>query len=113
MPPWMADHEANRGLKGLGERIRSATSRMPSLHMTALAQVTMSKLLDDYRALVPLLHDLGFEAVTLSNPQSIRLRSSSHAWSADSDEMQFTDPELVQAFEAVDDLRNEFRVNTP
>jgi len=31
--PGMADHEANRGLKGLGEHIRSATSRMPSLGM--------------------------------------------------------------------------------
>src|SRR3989449_10768593 len=86
----MADHEANRGLKGLGERIRSATSRMPSLGMTALAQVTMSKLIDDYRALVPLLHDLGFEAVTFSYPQRIRLGSSSLAWSADSDLMNFT-----------------------
>jgi MoaA/NifB/PqqE/SkfB family radical SAM enzyme len=111
--PWMADHEANRGLKGLGERIRSATARMPSLGMTALAQVTMSKLIDDYRALVPLLRDLGFEAVTFSYPQRARLGSSSLAWSADSDLMNFTDLELVQAFEAVDDLRNAFRVNNP
>src|SRR3989442_12350626 len=86
---------------------------MPSLGMTALAQVTMSKLIDEYRALVPLLHDLGFEAVTFSYPQRIRLGSSSLAWSADSDLMNFTDPELVQAFEAVDDLRNAFRVNNP
>src|SRR5437667_4872631 len=86
---------------------------MPSLGMTALAQVTMSKLIDDYGALVPLLHDLGFEAVTFSYPQRIRLGSSSLAWSADSDLMNFTDPELVQAFEAVDDLRNAFRVNNP
>jgi MoaA/NifB/PqqE/SkfB family radical SAM enzyme len=111
--PRMADHEANRGLKDLGQRIRSATARMPSLGMTALAQVTMSKLIDDYGALVPLLHSLGFEAVTFSYPQRTRLGSSSLAWSADSDLMNFTDPELVQTFEAVDDLRNEFRVNNP
>src|SRR2546422_1499519 len=107
----MADHEANRGLKGLGERIRSATSRMPSLGMTALAQVTMSKLIDDYRALVPLLHDLGFEAVTFSYPQRIRLGSSSLAWAADSDLMNFTHPELVQAFEAGGDLRHPFLIH--
>jgi MoaA/NifB/PqqE/SkfB family radical SAM enzyme len=111
--PTLADHEANRGLKGLGDRIRSATSRMPSLGMAPLAQVTMSKLIGDYHALVPLLHELGFEAVAFSYPQRMRLGSSSLAWSADSDLMKFTDPELVQAFEAVDDLRKTFRVNNP
>jgi MoaA/NifB/PqqE/SkfB family radical SAM enzyme len=111
--PWIADHEANRGLKGLGERIRSATSRMPSLGMTPLAQVTISKLIGDYHALVPLLRELGFEAVAFSYPQRSRLGSSSLAWSTDSDLMNFSDPELMQAFEAVDDLRNAFRVNNP
>jgi MoaA/NifB/PqqE/SkfB family radical SAM enzyme len=109
----MSDHEANRGLSGLGERIRKATSRIPKLGMTVLAQVTMSKLIGDYRALVPLLQELGFEAVAFSYPQRTRLGSSSLAWSADSDLMKFNDSELVQAFEAIDDLRNAFRVNNP
>src|SRR5438094_10436846 len=65
--PWMADHEANRGLKGLGERIRSATSRMLSLGMNALAQVTIGKLIVDYCALVPLLTEFCFDAVTFSD----------------------------------------------
>src|SRR2546428_3455224 len=95
--PWMADHEANRGLKGLGERIRSATSRMPSLGMTALAQVTMSKLIDDYRALVPLLHDLGFEAVNFSHPQKKIPGLSIPHLLADSNPLNFTNPEIVQA----------------
>ena len=109
----MSDHEANRGLKGLGERIRKATSRMPDLGMTALAQVTMSKLIDDYRSLVPLLQKLGFEAVAFSYPQRIRLGSTSLAWSADSSLVRFTDGELRHAFESVDDLRDVFRVNNP
>jgi MoaA/NifB/PqqE/SkfB family radical SAM enzyme len=111
--PSMSDHEANRGLKGLGERIQKATSRMRKLSMTPLAQVTMSKLIGDYRALVPLLQQLGFDAVAFSYPQRTRLGSSSLAWSADSDLMKFTDAELVHAFEAVDDLRSAFRVNNP
>jgi MoaA/NifB/PqqE/SkfB family radical SAM enzyme len=111
--PLISEHEANRGLNGLGERIRKATLRMPELGMTALAQVTMSKLIDDYRALVPLLQQLGFEAVAFSYPQRTRLGSSSLAWSADSELMKFTDDELVHAFEGVDELRNEFRVNNP
>src|SRR2546422_8177402 len=86
---------------------------MPSLGMTALAQVTMSKLIDDYRALVPLLHDLGFEAVTFSHPPRIRLGSSSLAWSADSDLMNFTDPELVQALQAGDGLRKPLCFKNP
>jgi MoaA/NifB/PqqE/SkfB family radical SAM enzyme len=109
----MAEHEANRGLKRVGERIRSATSRMPSLGMTPLAQVTMSKLISDYRALVPLLRELGFVAVAFSYPQRARLGSSSLAWSADSRLVNFTTPELTEAFDAIDDLRREFPVNNP
>jgi MoaA/NifB/PqqE/SkfB family radical SAM enzyme len=109
----MSEHEANRGLKGLGERIRRATSRMPNLGMTALAQVTMSKLIDNYRDLVPLLRQMGFEAVAFSYPQGSPLGSSSLAWSADSKLMKFTGAELVRAFEGIDNLRNTFPVNNP
>jgi hypothetical protein len=109
----MAEHEANRGLKHLGERIRSATSRMRSLGITPLAQITMSRLISDYRALVPLLRDLGFVAVAFSYPQRARLGSSSLAWSADSHLVNFTKPELIAAFVAVDGLRSEFPVNNP
>jgi MoaA/NifB/PqqE/SkfB family radical SAM enzyme len=109
----MTAHEENRGLKGLGERIRSATARMPSLGMTALAQVTMSKLIGDYRTLVPLLRELGFAAVAFSYPQQVRLGSSSLAWSSDSRLVNFESTELIEAFEAVDDLRELFPVNNP
>jgi MoaA/NifB/PqqE/SkfB family radical SAM enzyme len=42
--PTISTHEGNRGLSGLGERIRSATSMMISRGMEPLAQITMSKL---------------------------------------------------------------------
>jgi hypothetical protein len=84
---------------------------MPSLGMTALAQVTMSKLIGDYRALVPLLRDLGFSAVAFSYPQQARLGSSPLAWSSDSRLVNFKSTELVEAFDAVDDLRSMFHVN--
>src|SRR5256885_2708973 len=79
--PAIAAHEKNRGLKGLGQRIRSATSRMQELGMTALAQVTMSKLIGNYRELAPALREMGFSAVAFSYPQRRRLGSSSLAWS--------------------------------
>jgi MoaA/NifB/PqqE/SkfB family radical SAM enzyme len=106
-------HETNRGLQGVCQRIRKATSRMPDLGMTPIAQVTMSKLIDDYRALVPLLRDLGLKAVAFSYPQSMRLGSSSLAWSADSQLVNFTKDELAKAFDSVDDLRRVFPVNNP
>jgi MoaA/NifB/PqqE/SkfB family radical SAM enzyme len=109
----IATHENNRGLRGLGDRIRRATARMPELGMTALAQVTMSKLISNYRDLAPFLRDLGFSAVAFSYPQRARLGSSSLAWSDQSDLVNFTDPELIAAFDAVDSLRSDFPVSNP
>jgi MoaA/NifB/PqqE/SkfB family radical SAM enzyme len=109
----IAKHEANRGLHGLGERIRAATARMHELGMTPLAQVTMSKLIGDYRELAPLLRELGFVAVAFSYPQRKRLGSSSLAWSDTSALMSFTDAELAAAFDSVDELRADFPVNNP
>ena len=106
-------HEANRGLKRLGERIRAATARMPRLGITPIAQVTMSKLIKNYHLLAPFLRDLGFEAVAFSYPQRTRLGSSSLAWSDTSKLVDFTDRELIEAFEAVDELRTAFPVNNP
>lgn len=109
----MEAHEHNRGLQGLGERIRAATSRMPKLGMTAIASVTMSKLITDYPALVPFVRDLGFDAIAFSYPQRARLGSSSLAWSADSSLVNFNDHELVAAFDSVNDLRKIFPVSNP
>lgn len=106
-------HEENRGLRHLVERIRAATARMPRLGIAAIAQVAMSKLISDYHALGTFLRDLGFEAVAFSYPQRARLGSSSLAWSDTSKLVNFTDRELVEAFEAVDNLRREFPVNNP
>jgi MoaA/NifB/PqqE/SkfB family radical SAM enzyme len=111
--PDMSVHEANRGLKGLGERIRAAIARMPALGMTATAQVTMSKLIRDYRSLVPMLRDYGFNAVTFSYPQQTRLGSTTLAWSDDSGLVKFGSQELVDAFDAVEQVRREFPVNNP
>lgn len=109
----IAAHDANRGLHGLGDRIRGAIGRMRELGMTPLAQVTMSKLLHDYRKLVPLLRELDFDAVAFSYPQTQRLGSSSLAWSSDSQLMRFDNLEMVAAFDSVDSLRDEFPVNNP
>jgi MoaA/NifB/PqqE/SkfB family radical SAM enzyme len=107
------EHEANRGLCGVGERIRNAVSRMPTLGMTPIAQVTMNKLITNYSALVALLRDLGFRAVAFSYPQQAQLGSTTLAWSDTSGLVQFTNCDLSAAFDAVDEVRGSFRVNNP
>lgn len=111
--PSITAHENNRGLKNLVERIRAATSRMRKLGITALAQVTISKLIDDYRALGIFLRSLGFEAVAFSYPQRMRLGSTSLAWSESSKLVNFTDAQLTSAFISADTLRRAFPVSNP
>ncbi|MBV9530113.1 MAG: radical SAM protein [Bradyrhizobium sp.] len=106
-------HEMNRGLKKVSDRIRDANARMSSLGMSSYAQVTMSKLIGNYKALVPTLRDLGFTAVAFSYPQRAALGSTTLAWSSDSQLVNFTNEELKSAFDAVDELRNLFPVNNP
>jgi MoaA/NifB/PqqE/SkfB family radical SAM enzyme len=109
----IAEHEANRGLAGVCGRIRKATARIPSLGMTAVAQVTMSKLIRDYQALISLVRELGFSAVAFSYPQRARLGSSSLAWSDSSSLVNFTNDELADTFDKINTLRSEFPVNNP
>lgn len=111
--PTISGHESNRGLNGLGKRIRSATSKMKSLGMESLAQVTMSKLVSDYSDLIPMLQELGFSAVAFSYPQGRRLGSTSLAWSDDSGLVKFTSNELTEAFDSVNAMRSKFPVNNP
>jgi hypothetical protein len=81
--------------------------------MTPFAQVTMSKLVSDYQALVPMLHDYGFAAVAFSYPQQAKLGSTTLAWSDESSLVQFNSQDLVAAFDAIDRLRTRFPVNNP
>jgi MoaA/NifB/PqqE/SkfB family radical SAM enzyme len=111
--PAMARHEANRGLKGLHERIREALDAMKPLGMSAFASVTMSKLIEDYRALVATLRELGFSAVTFSYPQRAAHGSTSLIWSEDCDLVDFTASQLSEAFDQVDSLRAHFPVTNP
>ena len=60
-----------------------------------------------------MLRDLGFSAVAFSYPQMKRLGSSSLAWSDSSTLMNFTNPELIAAFDSVDEMRGDFPVNNP
>jgi hypothetical protein len=86
---------------------------MQDLGITAVAQVTMSKLIRDYAALIPMLRGLGLHAVAFSYPQRARLGSSSLAWSATSRLVNFSEQELGHAFDRANELREQFPVNNP
>jgi hypothetical protein len=86
---------------------------MAELGMLPLAQVTMSKLIRDYDALVPVLRDLGFVAVAFSYPQKAPLGSTTLAWSSESKLVDFSNPELIEAFDAVNRLHGRFPVTNP
>lgn len=109
----MREHERNRGLKGLGERIRGANARMQELGIVSFAQITISKLITDYQALVPMLREYGFAAVAFSYPQQARLGSTTLAWSDDSALVKFTAAELGAAFDAINELRRDYPVTNP
>ena len=67
----MAEHERNRGLPGLGERIRLGLIAAREHGLVRLACVTVNRLVD-YDQLPDLLRNLGFDAVTFSYPRRER-----------------------------------------
>lgn len=108
-----ADHEKNRGLKGVCERIRESNTRMVGLGLTPIASVAMTRLVRDYRALGHFLKELGFAAVTFSYPRRAALGSSSLVWSEDSELVDMSTAELLAAFDGVEKTREVIPVHNP
>lgn len=69
-------HELNRGLKGVGERIRAGVAKVHEHGIPAISVVTVSHLVK-YDELPALLADLGFDAVSFSYPRKEPFGSSS------------------------------------
>jgi MoaA/NifB/PqqE/SkfB family radical SAM enzyme len=103
-------HERNRGLPGVCERIGEANAVIDELGLHSTASVTMSRLVD-YDALPDFLVSLGFKAVTFSYPLT-KLGSNFLSFS-DSNLVDYSDAELLQAFEKVKALKKRFQVVNP
>ena len=108
----MAAHEANRGLRGLGERIRVGLSLAGEHRLMRLACVTVNRLVD-YDRLPDLLRRLGFDAVTFSYPRHERLGSSSLVYSEKSELVAFERDELLRALDAIAAMKERFPVMNP
>lgn len=105
-------HEQNRGLQGVGERIRSGLSVARRNGVMSLASVTVSRLVR-YEALPEILDSLGFDAVVFSYPRREPFGSSSMVFSQNSSLIDFGTEELCEALEAIKTLKKRFPVLNP
>jgi MoaA/NifB/PqqE/SkfB family radical SAM enzyme len=103
-------HERNRGLPGVCAKIREANKVIKELRLYSTASVTMSKLVD-YDALPDFLRSLGFTSVTFSYP--LNHLGSSFLGFSDADLVNYTDDELLAAFEKVKAFKKRFLVLNP
>lgn len=100
--------EDNRGLLGVCRRIRQANAHLRRRGISTAASVAVSRRVD-LRVLPDLLRSLGFEGVTFSCP-SITL-AAPHLGHPAFRLVEYTEAELIKAFEAVRTLGREFPVS--
>lgn len=105
-------HEANRGLKGVFERIRAANAEMAKRGMMSIASVAITRLIQDWPRLGQTLRGLGFGAATFSYPRKEAFASSSLVWS-DSGLVDLSTQELLAALDGIDALRDIIPVQNP
>ncbi len=96
-------HDSHRGLPGLTAHIREMMPLLRRAHLTPVASVTMSRLVDDLGAMSRFLEDLGFRRVTFSYPVN-HLHSSYLAF-ADHYSVDYTPAELYHWFSQIKDLK--------
>jgi MoaA/NifB/PqqE/SkfB family radical SAM enzyme len=108
----MAAHEHNRGLRGVGERIRKGVAVAHRHGITAISVVTVNHLVD-YEQLPALLEDLGFDAVSFSYPRKEPFGSSSLVYGSESKLVDFTPDQLLAALDAIKALKSKFPVMNP
>ena len=108
----LEEHERNRGLAGVGKRIRQGLKVARRNGIPTLASVTVNRLVN-YEALPELLRGLGFDAVTFSYPRRKPLGSSSLVFSENSDLINFETAELIRALESIESLKKRLPVLNP
>jgi len=107
-----AEHEENRGLKGVVDRLKTAVAIAKARGVPTIAVVTVSKLVD-YQRLPEILTYVGCDAVSFSYPRREPFGSSSLVFNPESDLVDFTGPELEKAIDGIVELKRRFTVMNP
>jgi len=105
----LESHEKNRGLIGVGDRVREGIKRAKRAGLLTIASVTLNKLLR-VNELPVLLDDLGFDAVSFSYPRREPFGSSSMVYGDQSNLVDFKESELLALLEDVKTLKRRYRV---
>jgi MoaA/NifB/PqqE/SkfB family radical SAM enzyme len=92
-------HEANRGLPGVGRKIKRANEFFRSAGIQTTASVTASRLIEDYDRLPAFLESLGFASCTFSYP--LTSLASSYLSFSDGGLVSYTREELIELFEKI------------
>jgi len=101
--PDIALHEKHRGLPGVCGKIKRANELFAKLGVETIASVTMSRLVGDYGRLPGFLRELGFSRCTFSYP--LTTLGSSYLSYSSSTLVEYTDEELMNAFEEIKKLK--------
>jgi MoaA/NifB/PqqE/SkfB family radical SAM enzyme len=108
----MAEHERNRGLPRLGERIRKGVALAREAGLMTIGCVTVNRLVR-VAELPPLLRRLGFDAVEFSYPRHDPFASSSMVYGDTSTLVDYSPEELTGVLDEVKALKREFPVLNP
>lgn len=108
----MAEHERNRGLRGLTERITEGIARAHDYGIPVGASVTVNRLVR-YDDLPETLQRLGFDAVEFSYPRRRPFNSTSLVFDTESKLIDLDVEELLGALAAIGRLKSRFRVINP
>lgn len=108
----LAEHERNRGLDGLEQRLAEGIARARACGLPVQASVTVNRLVR-YEELPDTLRRLGFDDVSFSYPRSEPLGSTSLVYGEESPLVDLDRDELLAALDAIDRLRKRFPVLNP
>ena len=105
-------HERNRGLSGLGARVREGLAHARRAGVPTFASVTVSRLVD-FDKLPPLLLDLGFEGIVFSYPRRENTTLSPLGFGAETPLTEYQGHELAAMYESIKKLKKIMPVLNP
>ncbi len=108
----MATHEHNRGLPGLGPRVREGVAHARRAGVPTFASVTVSRLVD-FDGLPPFLLDLGFEGIVFSYPRREDKALLPLGFGAETPLTDYQGQELAAVYESLKKLKKIMPVINP